>query len=65
MNAAGELIRKSVRKDAAIYFSMAIDESLEDNVKLTLIATGLGNAGFKLPKGPKLGLFGRNKDKND
>ena len=41
VNAAGELISKTVKRDASIFFGMAIDESLEDEVKLTLIATGL------------------------
>ena len=41
VNAAGELISKSVRKDADIYFGMSVDDSYEDNVRLTLIATGL------------------------
>ena len=41
VNAAGALIAKSVKKNAAIYFGMSIDRSLEDQVKLTLIATGL------------------------
>ena len=41
VNAAGELISKIVKKRAAIYFGMSIDESLVDSVKLTLIATGL------------------------
>ena len=41
VNAAGELIGKSVKKKAAIFFGMSLDETLEDNVKLTLIATGL------------------------
>ncbi len=41
VNAAGELIGKSVKKDAAIFFGMSIDETLDDTVKLTLIATGL------------------------
>ena len=41
VNAAGELISQAVRKDADIYFGMSIDETLEDKVVLTLIATGL------------------------
>lgn len=41
VNAAGELISKSVEKNATIFFGMSIDHSLEDEVKLTLIATGL------------------------
>lgn len=41
VNAAGELISKTVRKNASIFFGMSIDNSLEDGVKLTLIGTGL------------------------
>lgn len=41
VNAAGELIQNSVRRDADIFFGMSIDNSLEDSIKLTLIATGL------------------------
>ena len=41
VNAAGELIGKTVRKDASIFFGMSIDPSLEDEVRLTMIATGL------------------------
>lgn len=41
VNAAGELISNSVRKDANIFFGMSVDESLGDEIKLTLIATGL------------------------
>jgi len=45
VNAAGELINKSVRKDATIFFGMSIDNALGDMVKLTLIATGLKQEG--------------------
>lgn len=41
VNAAGELIHKSVRRDATIFFGMSIDNALGDMVKLTLVATGL------------------------
>ncbi len=41
VNAAGELIGRSVKKNASIFFGMTIDRSLDDGVKLTLIATGL------------------------
>ena len=45
VNAAGELIGNTVRKNATIFFGMSIDESLDDTVKLTLIATGLKENG--------------------
>ena len=54
VNAAGELIGKSVRKDAAIYFGMSVDNSLEDSVKLTLIATGLEAPGMKPSWGSRM-----------
>ena len=41
VNAAGELISSTVRKNATVFFGMSIDDELEDSVKLTLIATGL------------------------
>jgi len=41
VNAAGELIGSYVKKNASIFFGMSIDDTLEDRVKLTLIATGL------------------------
>ena len=46
VNSAGELISRSVKKNAAIFFGMSIDETLEDSVKLTLIATGLRDKDF-------------------
>jgi cell division protein FtsZ len=62
VNAAGELIGKSVKKNAAIYFGMSVDETLEDTVKLTLIATGLKQPGVGKPLGERMrGLFGRGK----
>ncbi len=45
VNAAGDLINKTVRKDATIFFGMSIDNELGDMVKLTMIATGLQNDG--------------------
>ncbi len=45
VNAAGQLIAKSVRKDAVIFFGMSIDRRQDDDVKLTLIATGLKEKG--------------------
>ena len=45
VNAAGELIGSAVKKNATIFFGMSLDESLDDTVKLTLIATGLKENG--------------------
>ena len=44
INAAGELIASAVHKDAHIFFGMSLDQSLGDEVRLTLIATGLRQA---------------------
>ena len=57
VNAAGELIGQSVRKDATIFFGMSVDNSLEDGVKLTLIATGLESAGSKPSWGSRMRGF--------
>ena len=45
VNAAGELIGNTVRRNASVFFGMSIDEELEETVKLTLIATGLKETG--------------------
>lgn len=45
VNAAGELISKSVKRDASIFFGMSVDNNLEDKVSITLIATGLKQTG--------------------
>ncbi len=47
VNAAGELIGRAVRKDATIFFGMSVDNTLEDSVKMTLIATGLEAQGSR------------------
>ncbi|MDP6771431.1 MAG: cell division protein FtsZ, partial [Anaerolineales bacterium] len=54
VNAAGELVGRAVRKDASIYFGMSIDDSLDDGVKLTLIATGLKHDNTGLSFGGRL-----------
>jgi cell division protein FtsZ len=46
VNAAGELVGKTVRRDASIFFGMSVDQSLDDSIKLTLIATGLKDDGM-------------------
>ena len=53
VNAAGELISSTVRRNATVFFGMSIDDELDDGVKLTLIATGLKDS---KPKGN--GSFG-------
>ena len=47
VNAAGQLIADTVRKDANIFFGMGVDESMGDEVRLTLIATGLQHDSMK------------------
>jgi cell division protein FtsZ len=47
VNAAGNLIADTVRKDANIFFGMGIDESMGEEVRLTLIATGLNANSLK------------------
>ena len=49
VNDAGELIGKMVKRNASIFFGMSIDTSMEDSVKLTLIATGLKEKGLYSP----------------
>ena len=52
VNAAGNLIADTVRKDANIFFGMGIDESMGDEVRLTLIATGLNHNSLKPSQDP-------------
>ena len=47
VNSAGNLIAETVRKDANIFFGMGIDESMGEEVRLTLIATGLNSDSLK------------------
>src|SRR4051812_7083392 len=44
VNEATTLIMEAAHEDAEIIFGTVIDESLKDQVKVTVIATGLGNA---------------------
>ena len=44
VHAAAEIISKSVDPDANIFFGMTMDHRMEDEVKITLIATGFSNA---------------------
>ena len=47
VNAAGQLIADTVRKDANIFFGMGVDEAMGEEVRLTLIATGLQHDSMK------------------
>jgi cell division protein FtsZ len=55
VNAAGELISSTVRKDANIFFGMGLDDEMGDTVKLTLIATGLVQDSLKEEKPDRQG----------
>ena len=44
-NEAAELIRESIDSDANIIFGVGQDESLGDEIKITVIATGFDNNG--------------------
>jgi cell division protein FtsZ len=46
VNEATTLIMEAAHEDAEIIFGTVIDEELKDNVKVTVIATGLGGQGF-------------------
>lgn len=47
VNEAADLIRQSVDQDANIIFGAGIDESLNDEIKITVIATGFGESNKK------------------
>lgn len=55
VNEAADLIRESVDQDANIIFGAGIDEEIEDEVKITVIATGFeeNEAGEVIVKKPK------------
>ncbi len=40
---AAEIIQSSIDTDAEIFFGMSVDDSLDDEVIITVIATGIGN----------------------
>ena len=64
VNAAGQLISKTVKKNASIYFGMLIDHEMDDRVKLTLTATGLKQKGSGLSLTDRVRRFiPRNKPK--
>nr|WP_300002310.1 cell division protein FtsZ [Tissierella sp.] len=44
VNEAADIIRESVDEDANIIFGAGIDESLGESIKITVIATGFGDA---------------------
>ncbi len=60
VNEAADLIRASVDKDANIIFGAGIDESLKDEIKITVIATGFDIKNISVDKEE-----GRDEDIND
>lgn len=54
VNEATSLIMEAAHEDAEIIFGTVIDESLKDQVKVTVIATGLGSMGAQLPMADSL-----------
>jgi cell division protein FtsZ len=50
VNEAAEIIAQAADPEANIIFGAVIDETLEDEVRVTVIATGFGNSPFKRPK---------------
>jgi cell division protein FtsZ len=42
----GEIIRGFASDDATVVMGMAIDEMMEDNIRVTVVATGLGHPGM-------------------
>jgi len=50
VNEAADLIRQSVDPDANIIFGAGVDESLKDELKITVIATGFSTAKKESPK---------------
>ncbi|QAT63446.1 cell division protein FtsZ [Acidilutibacter cellobiosedens] len=67
VNEAADLIRESVDQDANIIFGAGIDESLKDEIKITVIATGFENqkSERKFLKSDKLGADSRVKAKEE
>lgn len=67
VNEAADLIRQSVDADANIIFGAGIDESLQDEIKITVIATGFDEsipAGGKIKQAIKDSSGGQKLDKS-
>ncbi len=64
VNEAADIIRQSVDPDANIIFGAGIDDSMNDEIKITVIATGFEDSHFKNKStiGQKPGFFGAKKD---
>lgn len=63
VNAAAELVQKSADPEANIIFGAVIDESLNDGIVITVIATGFDKStpNINIPKKPELSSFFGNK----
>ena len=58
VNEACSLIQKEAHPDATVIFGVAWDNSLEDNLRITVIATGIGQKEKPIPQekpGPSTG----------
>ena len=51
INEAAEIVRNASSQDANIIFGSVIDEKMNDNIKVTIIATGFGSGSIKAPAG--------------
>jgi cell division protein FtsZ len=63
VNAAAELVQKSADPEANIIFGAVIDDSLSDEILITVIATGFDKStpNINIPKKPELSSFFGNK----
>lgn len=65
MNEAADLIRSTVDEEANIIFGAGIDESLKDQVKITVIATEFGDDRDDQPKKTGKSFVGSSDDKKE
>ena len=67
VNEAADIIRQSVDPDANIIFGAGIDDSMSDEIKITVIATGFEEMPLKNKStiAHKPGFFGSKKDSED
>jgi cell division protein FtsZ len=52
-NAAAQLIEERVSEDATVIFGASIDEAMEDEIRITVIATGLDGSATGIPSEKK------------
>jgi len=67
VNAAAELVQKSADPEANIIFGAVINEDLNDEILITIVATGFdrGASNVNIPKKPEIpSFFGNNKTTN-